>query len=121
MNEIDKINKEVLDNILNLKNSRNLSDAKFCSEFGLNPKTFDNWKRGKSKSFMKMLEIIACYFDVSVDYLLGNEQKIKLLTEREKLNQENLNIMNSLPDDLYKVAHEQLKSLAALANKNKTK
>ena len=37
----------------------------------LKPKTVNNWKRGLSEGYMKMLPQIADYFDVSVDYLLG--------------------------------------------------
>lgn len=85
MNEIDRINKEVLYNILNLKNGKNLSDVQFCKEFGINSKTLDNWKRGKSKSYMNMLEILSAYFQVSTGYLLGNEQKNKPTTESDEL------------------------------------
>lgn len=61
------------------------SDAAFEAAVGLKPKTVYDWKRGKSKSYLKMLPELSKVFGLSTDYLLGNEQKnvVSGLTEDE--------------------------------------
>ena len=46
------------------------SDAAFERELGLAPKTVNNWRRGRSKSYMNMLPRLAESFDVNVGELL---------------------------------------------------
>ena len=68
---------EIWERIKKEKDKKNISDKDFEIELGLNPKTINNWKRGKSSGYMKMLPEIADYFNVSVDYLLGREETVK--------------------------------------------
>ncbi len=49
-----------------------MTDLQFQKDLGLYATAVSEWKNGKSKSYMKHLPKIAKYFDVSVDYLLGN-------------------------------------------------
>lgn len=66
------------------------SDAEFERQMGLASKTVNNWRRGKSSSFMKMLPRLAEGFDVNVGELLDipihkdtselSEDELKLLT-----------------------------------------
>ena len=46
------------------------SDAAFEREMGLPPKTVNNWRRGRSSSFMRMLPRFAEDFDISLGELL---------------------------------------------------
>lgn len=46
------------------------SDAAFERALGLKEKTVNNWRRGKSASFMKMLPALAQAFSVNVGELL---------------------------------------------------
>jgi hypothetical protein len=56
--------------ILSLIASEFESDAAFERELSLPPKTVNNWRRGRSASFMKMLPRLADSFDVNVGELL---------------------------------------------------
>ena len=66
------------------------SDADFERQMGLAGKTVNNWRRGKSASFMKMLPRLAEGFDVNVGELLDipihkdtselSEDELELLT-----------------------------------------
>ncbi len=56
--------------ILALIESEYDSDAAFEREMELPPKTVNNWRRGRSASYMKMLPRLAESFDVSVGELL---------------------------------------------------
>ena len=70
------------------------SDAAFERELGLAPKTVNNWRRGRSKSYMNMLPRLAESFDVNVGELLDipiqkdtselSEDEIALLTQYRK-------------------------------------
>lgn len=75
--------KEVLDTILELKNEHGLTDLALAKNLNLNLGVVDNWKRGKSKSYLKIIPQIAKYFDVSTDYLLGVEPKISLTNTKK--------------------------------------
>ena len=76
--------------IISLIDSEFDSDASFEREVGLAPKTVNNWRRGRSASFMKMLPKLAEVFEVSVTELLDvplsrsgqdlSEDEIELLT-----------------------------------------
>ena len=76
--------------IISLIESEFDSDASFEREVGLMPKTVNNWRRGRSKSFMKMLPKLAETFEVSVTELLDvplrgtgqdlSDDEIELLT-----------------------------------------
>ena len=57
--------------ILSLIESEYESDAAFEREMDLAPKTVNNWRRGRSSSFMKMLPRLAEDFDVSISELLN--------------------------------------------------
>ena len=82
--------------IISLIESEFESDAAFEREVGLAPKTVNNWRRGRSASFMKMLPKLADIFGVSVGELLdmpiGNvgidlsDDEINLLTLYRKCN-----------------------------------
>ena len=49
------------------------SDAAFERAANLPPKTVNNWRRGRSSSYMKMLPELATLFSVSVHDLLQTE------------------------------------------------
>ena len=78
------------DKILLLIESEFESDAAFEREVGLQSKTVNNWRRGRSASYMKMLPRLADAFEVSVGELLDmpithdsgdlSEDEIELLT-----------------------------------------
>lgn len=50
------------------------SDAAFERAANLPPKTVNNWRRGRSASYMKMLPELATLFGVSVRELLQSEE-----------------------------------------------
>lgn len=76
--------------ILSLISSEFESDAAFERELGLPSKTVNNWRRGRSSSFMRMLPRLSDSFDVNVGELLDipihhdtselSEDEIALLT-----------------------------------------
>lgn len=64
------------DRIVALCNSRSIKPGKMCSETGLSRGMISDLKMGRTKELSaKNSKIIADYFGVSVDYLVGREQQ----------------------------------------------
>ena len=59
--------------ILDLIKINYSSDVAFEEAAGLKRKTVDNWKRGLSKSYLKMIPKLCELFNVKPDYILGIE------------------------------------------------
>ena len=64
------------------------SDAAFERAANLPPKTVNNWRRGRSSSYMKMLPELASLFGVSVQELLhtdaGDSESMHLTAQEQE-------------------------------------
>ena len=63
--------------VLELLKNQKKTQKQLCDAIGIGKQTFSNWKSGISSSYTKYLSQIADFFDVSVDYLLKDENKLK--------------------------------------------
>lgn len=61
------------------------SDAAFERAANLPPKTVNNWRRHRSSSYMKLLPELASLFGVSVQDLLGEEDRVALSASEQQL------------------------------------
>ncbi len=81
----------VLDRLVALIDDEYDSDAAFERELGLPPKTVNNWRRGRSSSYMRMLPRLAECFGVSISALLdmpiGQDSSELSEDEAELLNE----------------------------------
>ena len=79
---------EMLKKIVTLMNQRNCDNQQLATALGLNRQVVTDWKAGRSKSYLKYLPKIAAYFDVTMEFLLSDEeigrQEVPLST-REQL------------------------------------
>ena len=66
---------DTLNRILSTLKERHISKGKFLADLNLDKSAISEWVHGTHKSYMKYLPQIAEYFDVSLDWLAGNEQK----------------------------------------------
>lgn len=62
---------------LKLLNEKGVRTADVCKATGIVPSTFSDWKKGKSIPKPDKLSLLADYFDVTVDFLLGREERIE--------------------------------------------
>jgi len=69
-----------LQNVLRLISEKNITKNKMLVDLGMSRSTFVDWKKKGHLPNGDTLKKIAEYFNVSVDFLLGNEQKEKLPT-----------------------------------------
>ena len=106
--------------ILAMIESEYESDAAFERELELPAKTVNNWRRGRSSSYMKMLPKLAAAFDVSVGEILdmpltGNtsdlsDDEIALLTLYRKCGVLSPKQRVALTDTLHTVINLYLNS-----------
>lgn len=64
-----------LDKIISLLDEQNRQQKELTDFLGLEKSTFSAWKNGKSSSYKKYLPEIASFFKISVDELVGVENK----------------------------------------------
>ena len=66
---------------------------------GVKQSTYDNWKRGKSESFMKHLERIAEFLNVTPNYLVCGSETVETITnKRKKMEERLISIIRSVSD-----------------------
>ena len=66
---------EVLNRILDCLGPKHGAIKDLAQHLDVSPNVITNWKNGSSRSYRKYLKQISEHLGVSVDYLLGNEQK----------------------------------------------
>ncbi len=74
---------KTLENIQELIRERGMSEKQFLSDNGFSATAMSDWKAGRMKSYQKHIRKIADYFGVSVDFLLGREEKQSWRKERQ--------------------------------------
>ena len=71
----DKNNLSFKDTLKKLLKERNLSPEKLMNALNMSEANYYRWQKGTTKPAMSSLIAIAKYFDVSVDFLIGNYEK----------------------------------------------
>ena len=89
-----------LDKILSLLTEKGIQHKTIAENIGVTKHTIPDWKNGRSKSYMKYIDKIADFFDVSADYLLEKTD------DKSPLPKEAINIfdnvdMNAFSRQLY--------------------
>lgn len=76
----------------------NVTPYRVHKETGVAQSTLSDWKNGKGTPKADKLQKIADYFGVTVDYLLGNEQKEKPLVNNDEELTEYLEELKTRPE-----------------------
>ena len=92
-----------------LRLEKNLSQDKIASELDVSQSLINNWETGRSTPAPEMLEYIADYFNVSVDYLIGRSKYKNLEASNNELD----NILFSKAKDL---SDEDKKAVLGIIN-----
>lgn len=98
----------MLKNILNLIDSNYQKDEDFEKEFGIAKSTVSAWRRGKLMSYQKYATKIATFFNVSSDWLSGNNQKNKPAAQSDELKE----AVNEIVMKLDRVSDDGLAKIA---------
>ena len=92
MDELKKEHAEkIRTRILSLIDSEFESDAAFERKMGLGDKTVNNWRRGRSSSYMRMLPALSKLFGVNVGELLD----MPLYKNTSELSEDELKLLNA--------------------------
>ena len=71
-------------NLKLLRKQHNLSQKEIGNIFHASQNTVSQWENGTRKPSYDIIQEIADYFDVSVDYLLGRQEHLPELNSRDK-------------------------------------
>jgi transcriptional regulator with XRE-family HTH domain len=83
--EVNVLNKELfIKRIVSSRENLNLTQIEVGQRIGINNKTLSGYERGVSEPDLQTLVQIANLYQVSIDWLLGNEQLDKLLYQRSE-------------------------------------
>ena len=109
-------NENIRERILSLIDSEYESDAAFERALGLADKTVNNWRRGRSSSYMKMLPLLAEKFRVNVGELLD----MPLRQDTSELSEDELRLLHlyrrsrTMPQKLRTALGETLENVITL-------
>ncbi len=107
---------KIRERVLSLISSEYESDAAFERAFGLPEKTVNNWRRGRSSSYMKMIPELSEIFGVNVSELLN----IPLRRDTSELSEDELHLLHlyrksrTIPPELRDALRETLESVIKL-------
>lgn len=71
-------------NLKLLRKQHNLSQKEIGNIFHASQNTVSQWENGTRKPSYDIIQEIADYFDVSVDYLLGRQEQLSELNSKDK-------------------------------------
>ena len=86
---------DTIDRILQLMDSNGVSASKLTQEAGITNGLVTQWKSRKQQPSAKNLAKIAAYFNVSLDWLAGNEQKNKPSDNFGELSQAEIDLLHA--------------------------
>ena len=107
---------KIREHILQLIGSEYESDAAFERAVGLSEKTVNNWRRGRSASFMRMLPLLSEKFGVNISELLN----LMPTKDTSELSQEELHLLHlyrksrTMPQKLRVALRETLENVISL-------
>ena len=89
--------------IMSLCKKKGVSGSRMCLDLGLSKSTLSDLKHGRTKGMSTATaQKIASYLDVTVDYLLGEEEKEKPTVQDDGLSENQrvlMDFVKSVPDD----------------------
>ena len=109
-------NEKIRERILSLIDTEFESDAAFERALGLKDKTVNNWRRGRSASYMKMLPALSERFSVNIGELLD----MPLRKDTSELSEDELHLLHlyrrsrTMPPKMRAALRETLENLITL-------
>ena len=89
--------------LLELRMEKGLSQRAIAQQFNVSQGTYNNWERSNTQPSIEQLIALARFFDVSVDYLIGNTDYtgvVKIVASLPESHRKMLEAYTSLPPDI---------------------
>lgn len=101
------------ENIASLCSDKKISINKMCRDLGMRNSVISDLKTGRKKGLSAdTLSKIASYFGVTLDYLLGSEQKEKPTSaQADELDREFSELLRKLTPDQLELVKAQIKGI----------
>lgn len=99
-----------------LRIEKSLSQRAIAKIFNISQATYNNWENGRTEPSIQQLIEIAKYFEVSVDYLIGNSDETGIIYVKRDLNdrkQQLLEFYDNIGYDEQNLVLYLVKSLAS--------
>lgn len=101
--------------LIALREERRLTQKELAEKLGFSPSTISMYETGKREPDFETLEVIADYFNVSMDYLIGKEtiaDQVDIIELREEMRRKpGLRTLFSLTKN---ATNEDLEAVAAM-------
>ena len=108
-----------------LRNEKHLSQKDFAKAMQVSPSTVGMWEQGRNEPSHEMLKLMADYFGVTTDYLLGRNSGDCALTKLQKALLEGFNMLNTEGQNLImsmlgslKMSHAKQANSSGIVQKN---
>lgn len=112
----------ILNRIKDLRKINGLRQIDFAKTLGISQSTLSTWESGRYEPDAESLVRIAAYFGVSVDYILGREEKEKPAANNGNglsgLDAELYELLMGLPEDKLRDALSYVRYLRSLPPDN---
>ena len=79
-----------------LRNNYGLSQESLAKKLGLAQQTYGHWETGRTQPDQNTLIRLANFFNVTTDYLLGNDQPSVLIINEPEISLEDLELLRKL-------------------------
>lgn len=86
----------MLSNLVALRKKRNMTQKALAKQFNVNQNTISRWENGDRQIDLVTLKALANFFNVSIDYLLGTENKNSSYKFLTKEDSELLNLFSQM-------------------------
>ena len=91
-----------------LLNEKGVEQKALAEYLGVHPQVITEWKGGRKKSYMRYIDKIAAFFEVSTDYILGND----LIKNRSTFDNAELNVeLETLINDILNLPPSQMEKV----------
>ncbi len=73
------------ENFYNLRKNANISQKELADQLGVAQASINYWEKGQRTPSIDMVALIAAYFDVSIDYLMGFDKAFLTDSQQEPI------------------------------------
>ncbi len=79
-----------------LRSEKGISQREIAKHFDISQATYNNWENGRTQPSIEQLIALAKFYDVSVDYLIGNSDDAGIINyDKPQLSDEEIQLLRA--------------------------